>query len=59
VRIFRGVLGHATEHDKLRLSAPPVTGDDIPHSTFTHHRRYRFDFDGEGPFGPIFSAVIP
>jgi hypothetical protein len=80
VRIFWGILGPAAEHDKFRLAAPPVTGADLPHSTFTHRRRYRFNFDGdsgktvyfclryenekggeqgEGPFGPIFSAVIP
>jgi hypothetical protein len=80
VRVFWGVLGPAAEHDKFRLSEPPVTGDDLPHSTFTHRRRYRFNFDGdsgktvyfclryenkkggeqgEGPFGPLFSAVIP
>jgi hypothetical protein len=68
VRIFWGIL------------APPVTGDDLPHSTFTHRKRCRFDFpgdsdstvyfclryenekggkEGEGPFGPILSAIIP
>jgi hypothetical protein len=80
VRIFWGILGPPTEHDKFRLSAPPLTGDDLPHSTFTHRKRYLFDFagdsgktvyfclryenekggkDGEGPFGPIFFAIIP
>jgi hypothetical protein len=80
VRIFWGVLGPAAPHDKFRLAAVPVTGDDLPHSTFTHRRRYRFDFsgdsgctvyfclryenekggkEGEGPFGPLFSAIIP
>jgi hypothetical protein len=80
VRIFWGILGPATERDKFRLATPPVTGEDLPHSTFTHRRRYRFNFDrdsgktvyfclryenakggeeGEGPFGPLFSAVIP
>jgi hypothetical protein len=80
VRIFWGILGPAAEHDKFRLASPPLTGDDLPHSTFTHRRRYRFNFDGdsgktvyfclryenekggekgEGPFGPLFSAVIP
>jgi hypothetical protein len=73
VRIFWGILGSG-------LSAVPVTGDDLPHSTFTRRKRFRFDFDGEsgktvyfclryengkggkegeGPFGPIFSAIIP
>jgi hypothetical protein len=80
VRIFWGVLDPAAEHDKSHISAPPVVGDDLPHSTFTHRRRFRFDFEGdsgktvyfclryenekggkegEGPFGPIFSAIIP
>ncbi|MDR2068507.1 MAG: hypothetical protein LBP71_01385 [Spirochaetaceae bacterium] len=80
VRIFWGILGPAVSRDKFRLAAPPVTGDDLPHSTFTHRKRYRFDFpgdsgstvyfclryenekggeEGEGPFGPILSAIIP
>jgi hypothetical protein len=80
VRIFWGILGPPTEQGKFRISAPPVKGDDLPHSTFTHRKRYTFDFEGEsgntvyfclryenskggkegeGSFGPIFSAVIP
>jgi hypothetical protein len=80
VRIFWGVMGEATAKDTFRLSVTPVTGDDLPHSTFTKRKKYRFDFDGdsgktvwfslryenekggrdgEGPFGPLFSAVIP
>jgi hypothetical protein len=80
VRIFWGILGPDGEVDKFRLSAVPVRGEDLPHSTFTHRKRYRFDFeglsgctvyfclryenqkggkDGEGSFGPIFSAIIP
>jgi hypothetical protein len=80
VRIFWGILGEPTETDKFRLSAPPVTGRDFPHSTFTRRKNVRFDLegdsgktiyfclryenekggkDGEGPFGPIFSAIIP
>ncbi|MDR2792647.1 MAG: hypothetical protein LBB61_03140 [Treponema sp.] len=80
VRIFWGIMGASTEADRFRLAAPPVKGDDLPHSTFTHHKRYLFDFDGdsgktvyfclryenakggeegEGPFGPILSAIIP
>jgi hypothetical protein len=47
VRIFWGVLGPASPHDKFRLAAVPVTGDDLPHSTFSHRRRYRFDFPGD------------
>jgi hypothetical protein len=80
VRIFWGILAPAASHDKFRLTAPPVTGEDLPHSTFTHRKRYLFDFsgdsgnrvyfclryenekggkEGEGPFGPLFSAIIP
>jgi hypothetical protein len=80
VRIFWGVIGEPTAKDKFRLSAPPVTGDDLPHSTFTRKKKYRINFDGdsgktvwfclryenekggedgEGPFGPLFSAIIP
>ncbi|MDR1248073.1 MAG: hypothetical protein LBK63_02110 [Treponema sp.] len=80
VRIFWGVLGDPTATDKFRLAAPPVTGNDLPHSTFTHRKKFRFDFegdsgktvyfclryenekggkDGEGPFGPILSAIVP
>ncbi|MDR1566854.1 MAG: hypothetical protein LBS48_06195 [Treponema sp.] len=80
VRIFWGVTGDATARDKFRIAAAPEIGDDLPHSTFTHRRSIRFDFegdsgktvwfclryenskggkDGEGPFGPFFSAIIP
>jgi hypothetical protein len=43
VRIFWGVIGEPAAHDRLRIPAPPVTGGE----------------EGEGPFGPLFSAVIP
>jgi hypothetical protein len=77
---LRGNLRSKLPHDKFRLTAPPVTGEDLPHSTFTHRKRCRFDFSGdsgntvyfclryenekggkagEGPFGPLFSAIIP
>jgi hypothetical protein len=80
VRIFWGVLGDPAPTDKFRITAPPVTGNDLPHSTFTHRKKLRFDFDGdsgktvyfclryenqkgskdgEGPFGPILSAIVP
>ena len=39
VRIFWGIMGEPTAADKFRISAPPVTGDDLPHSTFTHRKR--------------------
>jgi hypothetical protein len=80
VRIFWGVVGDPTATDKFRLTAPPEKGSDLPHSTFTHRKKFRFDFegdsgktvyfclryenekggnDGEGPFGPITSAIVP
>jgi hypothetical protein len=80
VRIFWGVMGDPTSTDKFRLAVPPATGNDLPHSTFTRRKKYRFDFEGdsgktvwfclryenekggkfgEGPFGPLFSAVVP
>jgi hypothetical protein len=81
IRIFWGIIGEPTEADKFRIAAPPVTGNDLPHSTFTHKKKYLFNFDGdsgktvwfalryenskggrdegEGPFGPLFSAIIP
>jgi hypothetical protein len=80
VRIFWGVLGEPVEKDKFRLASPPASGNDLPHSLFTHRKKFRFDFDGdsgktvyfclryenekggkdgEGPFGPILSAMVP
>jgi hypothetical protein len=80
IRVFWGIMGAPTEQDRFRLASPPLTGNDLPHSTFTHHKRYLFDFDGdsgktvyfclryenekggkegEGPFGPMLSAIIP
>jgi hypothetical protein len=77
VRIFWGIMGPPVPHDKFRLSSPPETGSDLPHSIFTHRKNCRFDFEGDsgatvyfcihyengkgeaGPFGPIFSAIIP
>jgi hypothetical protein len=79
-RIFWGVMGEPTAKDKFRIMAQPEVGDDLPHSTFTHRKKFRFDFEGdsgktvwfciryenskggkegEGPFGPLFSAIIP
>jgi hypothetical protein len=46
VRIYYGVLGKVAAHDKFRLSEPPVTGDDLPHSVFTRKRSRLFDFTG-------------
>jgi hypothetical protein len=37
----------APRADKFRLTAPPETGADQPHATFTHRKRFRFDFDGD------------
>ncbi|MDR2738388.1 MAG: hypothetical protein LBB68_00930, partial [Treponema sp.] len=47
VRIFWGILAPAAAHDRFRMADPPVTGEDLPHSTFTHRKRYRFDFSGD------------
>jgi hypothetical protein len=46
-RIFWGIIGEPAAHDKLRISAPPVFGGDLPHSTFTHRKNYTFDFEGD------------
>jgi hypothetical protein len=80
VRIFWGILGAPSAKDKFHITAPAEAGDDLPHSTFTHRKKFRFDFEGdsgktvwfclryenakggkegEGPFGPLFSAIIP
>jgi hypothetical protein len=81
VRIFWGILGEPNPADRFRIPAPPASGDDLPHSTFSRRKKYRFNFPeedrgktvyfclryenskggekGEGPFGPIFSAIIP
>jgi hypothetical protein len=81
VRIYYGILGDPVAGDKFRLTRPPLSGDDLPHSVFTKRRKYRFDFseedrgktvyfclryenskggkEGEGPWGPIISAIIP
>jgi hypothetical protein len=79
-RIYYGILDPANPHGRYRIAAPPVTGEDLPHSVFTRTKKHRFDFDGdsgktvyfsikyenekggetgEGPYGPIFSAIIP
>jgi len=47
VRIYYGILGVPDEADKFRLTKPPKTGDDLPHSVFTRQKKYRFDFTGE------------
>jgi hypothetical protein len=80
VRIHYGILDPANPGGRHRIASPPATGEDLPHSVFTHKKKHRFDFDGdsgktvyfslkyenekggeegEGPFGPIFSAIIP
>jgi hypothetical protein len=46
-RIFWGVMGEPTAADKFRITAPPEKGEDLPHSTFTHRKRFRFDFEGD------------
>ncbi|MDR1419546.1 MAG: hypothetical protein LBI86_04170 [Treponema sp.] len=47
VRIFWGVLGSPGAQDKFRIAAPPASGSDLPHSTFTRRKKYRFDFPEE------------
>ena len=47
VRIYYGILGEPSERDRFRVSAPPRTGDDLPHSVFTRQRKHRFDFSGD------------
>jgi hypothetical protein len=47
VRIFWGIMGEASAKDKFRITAPPLVGDDLPHSTFTHRKKFRFDFEGD------------
>jgi hypothetical protein len=47
VRIFWGVMGDATAKDKFRIAAAPEVGDDLPHSTFTHRKKFRFNFEGD------------
>jgi hypothetical protein len=47
VRIYYRVLGDVTATDKFRLSAPPGSGDDLPHSVFTRKHKYQFDFPEE------------
>jgi hypothetical protein len=77
VSIHYGILDPANPSGRFRISAPPVTGDDLPHSVFVKKRKHVFDFEGDsgktvwfclryenekgdpGPYGPLFSAVIP
>jgi hypothetical protein len=47
VRIHYGILDPANPTGRHRIPAPPLTGEDLPHSTFTHKRKHRFDFDGD------------
>jgi hypothetical protein len=47
VRIYYGLMGKEAAHDKFRLTAPPRTGDDLPHSVFTRRKRHLFDFNGD------------
>jgi len=46
VRIYYGILGEPTDRDKFVISAPPRTGEDLPHSVFTRQKKHRFDFSG-------------
>jgi hypothetical protein len=46
---FEGVLdpAGASSTDKFRITAPPASGDDLPHSVFTRKTRHRFDYSEE------------
>ncbi|MDR0457294.1 MAG: DUF883 domain-containing protein [Treponema sp.] len=46
VRIYYGLLGKSAVHDNFRLTEPPATGNDLPHSVFTRRRSHLFDFTG-------------
>jgi hypothetical protein len=82
---IRSVAGTMSDEEAkaefgVRMDPRPLTGNDLPHSLFTHRKKYIFDFDGEsgntvyfclryenqkggkdgeGPFGPMMSAIIP
>jgi hypothetical protein len=45
-RIYYGVLG-ADDGTPARITAPPVTGANLPQSVFTRKNRYCFDFPAE------------
>ncbi|MDR1418943.1 MAG: hypothetical protein LBI86_01065 [Treponema sp.] len=47
VRIHYGILDAPGSAGKHRIATPPLTGDDLPHSVFTHKKKHRFDFDGD------------
>ena len=46
VRIYYGILGSPDDNDKFPLKQEPRVGSDLPHSVFTKHKKYRFDFTG-------------
>jgi hypothetical protein len=50
-RSYHGVSVHFGILDavngKWRVTAPPATGDDLPHTVFIRKKKIRFDFDGE------------
>ena len=47
VRMFWGLTGDPTETDKFRITEPPQSGSDLPHSKFTRRKKELFGFDGE------------
>jgi hypothetical protein len=47
VRIYYGIMSEASAKDRFRLSSPPESGFDLPHSVFTRKSKYFFDFDGD------------
>jgi hypothetical protein len=47
VRIHFGILDASGAEGNFRISVPPATGDDLPHSDFVRRKKYRFDFSEE------------
>jgi hypothetical protein len=47
IRIHFGILDESGTGGRHRVSKPPLTGDELPHSVFTHKKKYRFNFDGD------------
>jgi hypothetical protein len=46
-RIHFGVLDAPDARNKWRIASPPATGDDLPHSRWSRHKKEVFDFEGD------------
>jgi hypothetical protein len=46
VSIHFGILDPANPGGLFRIGAPPLTGDDLPHSVFTRKKKHIFNFEG-------------